>query len=314
MRAILFPGQGAQYVGMGKAFCEQSPAAREIFQRADEALGMELSRICFEGPEARLQETDTCQPAILTVSAALLATLAERGLVQPGSFSAAAGLSLGEYTALYHAGVFSFEDAVRLVRIRGQAMQAASELTPSGMVSLLGVDAAAAQVVCDKYAEGEVLVCANLLSARNIAVSGSLAATQRVALHAAAEGVRRAIPLKVAGAFHSPLMQPACARLEEALSQVKLSEPCIPVISNVTARPHEGSAGVADLLVRQVTSSVLWDASMQYLLGMGVKEIWEPGPGAVLSGLMKQLDRSVTRINVDQWQDLEACTQQDEAG
>ena len=217
MRAILFPGQGAQFVGMGRDFHERSAAARGIFEKADETLGLELSRFCFEGPEEELAKTNVCQPAILTCSAAIVAAMEERGVLDRSSFSYAAGLSLGEYTALWFAGALSFEDAVRLVRVRGEAMQMASDRSPSSMASLLGATEAKAEQICNAFRGDDVLVPANHLAPGNVVVSGSREAIARVAKGAREHGVRRAVVLKVAGAFHSPLMEPAGPLLEQAL-------------------------------------------------------------------------------------------------
>jgi [acyl-carrier-protein] S-malonyltransferase len=295
---------------MGRGFFEQSKAARETFTSADEVLGLSLSKVCFEGPEEKLAETDLCQPAILTCSVAIVRALRERGVLDGTAFDAAAGLSLGEYSALWFAGALSFEDALRLVRIRGQAMQQASELSPSGMISLLGAGPEVAQKLCERYAEGDVLVCGNFLAPKNTAVAGSVAALDRIEQHAAEEGVRRAVRLKVAGAFHSPLMQQAQAALREALSTVEIQSPKIPVLANVSAQPHAGGEQIREDLVRQVTSSVRWDESMQALLARGIQEFLEPGPGTVLSGLLRQIDKKVQRQSVDQIEELEAMAAQ----
>lgn len=306
MRAILFPGQGAQYVGMGRDFFQESAAARETFARADEVLGMKLSQLCFEGPAEALAATDVCQPAILTCSAAIVAALEERGLLRREEFGAAAGLSLGEYSALWFAGTLSLEDAVRLVRTRGQAMQQASQLVPSGMVSLVGADGTKAEEVCRRHAGDQVLTCANFLSPRSVTLSGSQVAIERVVNHAAEDGVRKAVRLKVAGAFHSSLMEPALPELEQALAGVELKEPYLPVISNVTALPLENAEAVRAALTRQITSPVQWERSMRYLCEQGLEGVLEPGPGAVLSGLMRQIDRTTRRQSVDQLDDMRA--------
>ncbi len=305
MRAILFPGQGAQHVGMGRSFHDASPAARALFDRAGSVLGVPLAKLCFEGPEAELEKTDLCQPAILTCSAAIVAAMEERGALRRSDFAFAAGLSLGEYTALWFAGALEFEDAVRVVRARGQGMQRASEAAPSGMLALLGANEELASTVCAKRAEGEVLQPANFLCPGNIAISGSKAALDRVVANARADGVRRAIPLKVAGAFHSPLMEPGLPMLEVALRGVKLAAPRIPVLSNVTAQPHDSGAEIVAGLMRQVTSPVLWERSMRELLARGVTEFVEPGPGAVLSGLLAKIDAGARCRNVQKIEDLE---------
>ncbi len=305
MRAILFPGQGAQHVGMGKSFFDASAAARAIFERAEEAIGLPLANLCFEGPEAKLAATDVCQPAILTCSVAIVAALQERGQWRREEFAFAAGLSLGEYTALWFAGALAFEDAVRLVRARGAGMQAASDRVPSGMVALLGANEEQARAVCASFAQGEVLQPANFLGPGNVAISGTKAALARVVAGAKAAGIRRAIPLQVAGAFHSPLMEPGVAALESALGAVKLDAPRIQVFSNVTAQPHGSPPQIRAALVQQVTAPVLWEKSVRALLSLGVKEFVEPGPGGVLSGLLGKIDAAAKCRNVQKQDDLE---------
>ncbi len=305
MRAILFPGQGAQHVGMGKSFHDASLAARQLFARAEAVLGVPLAKLCFEGPESELEKTDLCQPAIFVCSAAIIVALEERGALARADFTYAAGLSLGEYTALWFAGALSFEDAVRIVRERGRGMQAASEARPSGMLALLGANEELARAVCAKRAEGEVLTPANFLCPGNIAISGSRAALDRVVANARADGVRKAIPLKVAGAFHSTLMDPGLPLLAAALRASKIAAPRIPVISNVTAQPHGTPAEIEATLLAQVTSPVLWERSMRALIGLGVTDCFEPGPGAVLSGLMGKIDGNVRCRNVAKVEDLE---------
>ena len=311
-RAILFPGQGAQHVGMGRGFFDASPAARALFERADGALGFSLSSLCFEGPEEKLAATDVCQPAILACSAAIVAALEERGTLERSDFAFAAGLSLGEYTALWFTGALPFEDALQLVRARGQGMQRASEQAPSGMLALLGATEEQARAVCAKWAQDDVLQPANFLGPGNIAISGAKAALERVAANAKADGIRRAIPLKVAGAFHSPLMEPGVPVLEQALAKAKLESPRIPVVSNVTAQPYEEQgqapgpgtpAAIRSALVRQVTAPVLWEKSMRELISRGVTDFVEPGPGAVLTGLLGKIDGSVRCRNVQKPED-----------
>jgi [acyl-carrier-protein] S-malonyltransferase len=304
-QAILFPGQGAQHVGMGRAFHDASAAARAIFASADRTLGLPLTKLCFEGPEEKLAETDVCQPAILTCSVAIVAALEERGALARSDFACAAGLSLGEYTALWFAGALSFEDALRLVRTRGQAMQRASEASPSGMVALIGATEEQARAACAKHAQGEVLQPANFLGPGNIAVSGSKAALERLAAKAREDGIRRAIPLKVAGAFHSPLMQPAVAVLEAAFAKVALKEPALPVFSNVTGAPHGTLAELKSTLMRQITAPVLWEKSVRAMIARGVDQFVEPGPGAVLTGLVGKIDASVRARNLQKPEDLE---------
>jgi [acyl-carrier-protein] S-malonyltransferase len=304
-RAILFPGQGAQHVGMGREFHDASAAARAIFERADRTLALPLTKLCFEGPAEALAETDVCQPAILTCSAAIVAALEERGALKRADFSCAAGLSLGEYTALWFAEALSFEDALQLVRTRGEAMQRASEAAPSGMLALLGASEEQARAACAKHAQGDVLQPANFLGPGNVAVSGSKAALERLAAKARDEGIRRAVPLKVAGAFHSPLMEPAVAPLRATFAKVKLSPPKLPVASNVTGEPHGDVSEIEAALVRQLTAPVVWEKSVRAMIARGIREFLEPGPGAVLSGLVGKIDATVLARNVQKPDDLE---------
>lgn len=307
MRAILFPGQGAQHVGMGRSFVAESKAARELYARASEVLGLDLVKLCAEGPESELEKTDRCQAAIFTCSAAIVVAMEERGALVRADFQAAAGLSLGEYTALWFAGAIGFEDCVRVVRERGRGMQAASEAAPSGMLALLGANEELARAVCDKRAEGDVLTPANFLCPGNVAISGEKAALERVVANAKADGVRKAVPLKVAGAFHSALMAPGLPQLSTALAAVKWSAPRIPVISNVTAAAHGGVATIAATLLKQVTSPVLWEKSVRALVAQGCLDYLEPGPGGVLTGLLGKIEPNARCRNVQKVEDLAAA-------
>ncbi len=308
MRAILFPGQGAQQVGMCRSFLAESKAARELFAQASEVLALDLARLCLDGPEAELEKTDRCQPAIFVCSAAMVSALEERGAYQRADFDVTAGRSLGEDTALWFAGAIGFEDCVRVVRERGQGMQAASEAAPSGMLALLGANEELARTVCEKRAEGDVLTPANYLCPGNIAISGARAALDRVAANARADGVRKAIPLKVAGAFHSALMAPGLPQLERALRSARLAAPRIPVLSNVTAAPHGAADTIAPLLLRQVTSPVRWEASMRALVAQGCLDYVEPGPGGVLTGLLAKIEPAARCRNIQKLEDLAAGT------
>jgi [acyl-carrier-protein] S-malonyltransferase len=285
--AILFPGQGAQTVGMGKDFASAHPGARRVFDEADEILGYALSRLCFEGPAADLTLTSHAQPAIFATSVAVVAVLRERGLLD--GVTAAAGLSLGEYTAVHFAGFLSFEDALRLVKRRADAMQAASDRVRSGMVSLLGADEATARRIADEARGDGVLVVANLNAPGQVVLSGDLEACGRVPAVAREAGVRRATPLQVAGAFHSPLMEPARLELEAALADVRIADPGVPVVSNVTAAAVTGAAEIRNLLARQLTSPVRWEESVRALGAMGCRRFLEPAPGSVLTGLARRI-------------------------
>lgn len=291
--ALLFPGQGAQSVGMGRALAESLPQARRLYDRAGEILGYDLAKLCFEGPAEELDSTVHSQPALFVTSLAALESLRQSSPQVVQDCQAAAGLSLGEYTALVFADVMDFESGLRLVQARGAAMQDAANATPSGMVSILGMERGQIEELCDQARQGEVLQIANLLCPGNIVVSGHKAACQRVADLAVAAGAMKAIPLAVAGAFHTPLMQPAVERLTAALAQATFSKPRIPVVCNVDARPHDDPEEIRGLLVQQVVQPVRWEDSQRYLLDQGCDQFYEVGPGRVLRGLLRRLDRKV---------------------
>lgn len=293
--AFLFPGQGAQSVGMGRQLTESLPAARELFDRAADVLGYDLAKVCFEGPADELDSTVYSQPALFVTSLAAIELLRRDSPDVLLSCEAAAGLSLGEYTALVFAGVMDFESGLALVQERGAAMQDAADATPSGMVSILGLERGQVEELCDQARrDGEVLQVANLLCPGNIVVSGTNAACERIAELAPAAGAMKAIPLAVAGAFHTPVMSPAVERLTAALADVAMARPTIPVISNVDALPHDDPEEIRQLLIKQVVSPVRWEDSMRYLLGQGYSQFYEVGPGRVLRSLMKRIDRKTT--------------------
>lgn len=280
---------------MGKDFYEALPAARDIFDRADQILGMDLKKLCFEGPEERLNQTDISQPAIYVTSVACFMAAQHAGAIQPEHVTAYAGLSLGEYTALHLSGAFSFEDGLKLVAGRGKYMQEAAVATPSGMVALAGADESVAIQLCEENARGEVLVPANFNAPGQIVLSGSLAACERVTQVADAKGVK-AIPLKVAGAFHSPIMQRGADRMAAELERVEIKAPKATVYSNVTAEPHTDPASIRKLLVQQIIRPVRWEQTMQKLVGAGEARFVELAPGRVLTGLLKKINR---RLPVD---------------
>jgi [acyl-carrier-protein] S-malonyltransferase len=292
--AFLFPGQGAQSVGMGRQACDTTPAAREIFTRANDVLGYDLAKLCFEGPGDELDTTVHSQPALFVSSLAAIEVLRQESPDVVLACEMAAGLSLGEYTAMVFAGAMSFEAGLRLVQERGAAMQDAADTTPSGMVSILGLERVQVEAVCEQARGDGVLAIANLLCPSNIVVSGTNEACERAAERAAAAGAMKAVPLAVAGAFHTEVMSPAVERLTAALAAVDLRKPAIPVVSNVDARPHDDPEEIRRLLIRQVVSPVRWEDSMRYLLEQGCDQFYEVGPGRVLRGLLKRIDRQVT--------------------
>jgi len=274
-------------------WCDANPAAAELFTRASAILGYDLAAICKNGPVDHLNTTAISQPAILVTSLAMLEVLKSRADNPLGSVSMAAGLSLGEYTALVFAGSIDFDDAVRLVDVRGRAMQECAEVRPGTMLAVLGLDRESIQTLCDQVRGGDVLALANVLCPGNCVVSGSAEACQRLAEAAEAAGAMKCVRLEVAGAFHTPMMEPAVAHLRDAIAAVTIRSPRIPVVSNVDARPHNDPADIRRLLARQVVGVVEWQASVEYMLSVGVGSIWEVGPGRVLRGLMKRIDRSV---------------------
>jgi len=291
--ALLFPGQGAQQVGMLADLAEASPAARAVFQRADAQLGFALSRVCFEGPPDRLNATDISQPAIFVCSAATLAAMHEAlgdDLPEPAML---AGLSLGEYTALYAADAIDFAPALDLVARRGRFMQEAAEAAPGGMVSILGLEEEQVAALCAAAGDGEVLVPSNFNAPGQIVISGERSACERAAAMAGEAGARGAIRLQVAGAFHSPMMAPAADKLAEAIEGVEFRPPRRPVIANVDAAPHADPDRIKRRLVEQVTSPVRWNESVRYMLDNGVDSFYEVGPGKVLTGLLRRIERRV---------------------
>jgi [acyl-carrier-protein] S-malonyltransferase len=295
--AFLFPGQGAQAVGMGRAVVEAHPAARERFEEAKAILGYDLLDVCLNGPKERLDATDVSQPAIFVTSFAALEALRATEPDAEKDCIAAAGLSLGEYTALAFAAALTFADGVRVVQKRGQAMQAAAEVTPSGMVSVLGLEQSQIEELVAEARANEPLELANYLCPGNIVVSGDRAACERLEKLAEMKG-GRTIRLAVAGAFHTSIMRPADERLAEALASVSIKPPRVPIWSNVDARPHADPSEIRNLLVRQVLDPVLWEQTLRGLLAERVERFYEIGPGRVLAGLLKRLNRKIECRNV----------------
>ena len=301
-KALVFPGQGAQYVGMAVPLAALYPEAKALLDQADAVLGFSLSQVIANGPEAELTRTDISQPAILVASLMALAALkAKHGTLD---VQAVAGLSLGEYTALVAAGSLTFVDAVKLVRIRGEAMQAAAEAVPSGMVALIGPDEATAQKLCDAAAAGEVLQVANLNATGQVVISGTKSACERAIAQAKDFGIRRAVALPVAGAFHSALMAPAAERLKAALAATRIADPQITLYTNVHAGPVTSAAEIPDLLVRQLTNPVRWAQSVQNMQAAGISEFWEIGPNKHLSGMIARTVQNVVCKNLDKAEDL----------
>src|ERR1700689_346339 len=292
--ALLFPGQGSQAVGMGKGLAEKYPLARQKFEEADDALGYKLSPLCFEGPEDQLRLTEITQPAILTASIAALRVLETR-ITKP---CYVAGHSLGEYSAHVASGTFSFSDAVRTVRSRGKYMQEAVPVGVGTMAAILGMDLEKVSAICHDAAQGEVCEPANINSPEQIVISGNTAAVERAAKLADERGAKRAKLLPVSAPFHCSLMKPAQDRLESDLTELQMQKPDYPVACNVDAAFVSDDLRARDSLVRQVTGSVKWDACMRLLMAQGVHTFIEVGPGKVLCGLMRQIDRSKTCLNV----------------
>ncbi len=290
---LLFPGQGSQAVGMGKELAERFPAAREVFQAADDALGFGLTKVMWEGPDEELTLTRNAQPALLVHSAAAWAALREADL----DVVCAAGHSLGEFSAYHAAGSLAFADAVRLVRRRGELMYESGTRRPGGMAAVLGLDDAVIEGVChEASAEGSVVVAANFNSPGQVVVSGDRDAVERASALLVSAGAKKVVGLNVSGAFHSPLMQPAADGLREALEGVEFRDPAFPVVSNVTAAPVSHADEARTLLVEQLTSAVRWTDVVRTMLGLGAERFLEVGTGNVLTGMLKRIDRAAAGL------------------
>jgi [acyl-carrier-protein] S-malonyltransferase len=299
-RILLFPGQGSQYVGMGKKLAESSAAAKAVLDRANAVLGFDLGDILFNGPEDRLTRTDITQPAIFTVSMMAMEAVKSESI----AFDYVAGHSLGEYSALCAAGAFSFEDGVAIVRLRGTLMAQAGDKSPGSMAAILGLETdKLASVLRDAAASG-IVVAANYNSPSQIVISGSVAGVQAAVKLAEAAGAKKVVVLAVSGAFHSPLMEFAVPGLKEGLARMDIRSPTVPLISNVEAQPVTDAEAIRALLLRQLTSPVRWVESMQHALGLGCAEALEVGPGKVLMGLARGISRDMKVTPVENPEDL----------
>ncbi len=308
--AFLFPGQGAQVIGMACDIVKIYPVAAEIFSRANRLLGYDLQKICFEGPAEQLNSTTVSQPAIFTASVAVLEVLRTEPETNSLKADVTAGLSLGEYTALYAADVINFDDCLKLVQKRGEAMQAAAEKTDGSMVSIIGLDEQKVRQLCEQAAQGELLEPVNFNCPGQIAVSGSKDACRRAEQIAIELGAIKAIPLAVAGAFHTNMMASAAEDLRVALEKCRIKEPAeIKIIANISAEYYTSAEQIKRGLIKQLTSPILWQKCMEKLIADGIEKFYEIGPGRVLTGLMKRIDRKIKVINVSTLQGLQELLQ-----
>jgi [acyl-carrier-protein] S-malonyltransferase len=304
--AYIFPGQGSQYAGMGKDLAEKFPAARQVFEEADAALGFSISELCFNGPAEQLQLTENTQPAILTTSIAVLRAIEAEGFAPPDFV---AGHSLGEYSALVAAGSLSLTDAVRTVRARGRYMQEAVPLGTGAMAAILGADPGVVKTACVEAGAGEVCSAANINSPGQIVIAGETGAIDRAVELLKTRGAKRAIKLNVSAPFHCDLMRPAQERLAADLAQVTFKDLAMPLVTNVDARPITTGAEARDALIRQVSQPVQWLASVEFLANQGVQSFIEVGPGKVLSGLVRQINRDLRYLNIEDEASLRAAAE-----
>ena len=306
-RAMIFPGQGSQAVGMGRELALAFQAARDVFGEVDEALKQNLSRLMWEGPDADLTLTENAQPALMAVSQAVVRVLAEQGNWHLGEKVAfVAGHSLGEYSALAAAGSLSLGDTARLLKIRGRAMQKAVPVGQGAMAALLGVEIDMARQIAEEAAAGEVCAAANDNAPGQVVVSGSVAAVERAMALAAAKGFRKSVLLPVSAPFHCALMRPAADAMAEALAMVAMKAPVVPLVANVTALPTSDPAAIRDLLVAQVTATVRWRESVLLMRDKGVDSLVEAGSGKVLAGLAKRIDRDLAAVSLQTPADIES--------
>jgi [acyl-carrier-protein] S-malonyltransferase len=298
--AFIFPGQGSQYVGMGKELYENFSVAKKVFEEADDALHLSISALCFKGPEEALKLTENTQPALLTTSIATLKVLqAEKGLIPQFT----AGHSLGEYSALVGSGALTFAEAVKIVHLRGKFMQEAVPVGEGAMAAVLGMEREQVEKICEEVSYGEVLTPANFNCPGQIVIAGHAKAVERAIERVKKDG-KKAVPLPVSAPFHSPLMKPAGERLEKALEEISVSNLRIPVVTNVEAEINTSKDRVKGLLVAQVSSPVRWEESMRKMIGKGIEQVLEIGPGKVLSGLMKRIDNRIETGNLEDLQTL----------
>jgi [acyl-carrier-protein] S-malonyltransferase len=303
--AYMFPGQASQYAGMGRELNDNFAAAREVFTEADDALGFSLSQLCFDGPAEELQLTENTQPAILTVSVAAYRVAVAEGLPQPDFV---AGHSLGEYSALVSVGALSLKDAVRAVRARGKYMQEAVPVGVGAMAAVMGAEQSLLEEVCAEAAQGEVCSPANINSGSQIVIAGNAAAIDRALALLKERGVRKAVKLNVSAPFHCALMRPAQERLAEDLAKLNFTALSAPLVTNVDALPNTDGEKARESLIRQVSSPVRWHASVEWLLGAGVTKFVEIGPGKVLCGLLRQINREGQGLNIEDLASLGAAT------
>ena len=294
--ALLFPGQGSQYVGMGKDFFDRFPAARQVFEEANETLGYNIAALCFQGPEEELKLTANTQPAILTASVAALRVVQAESELRP---AAAAGHSLGEYGALVASGGLRFSDAVRLVHLRGRFMQEAVPVGMGAMAAILGMSGAEVEALCQEAAQGEVLAPANFNAPGQVAIAGHRSAVNRAVALVSQQAGRKAVLLPVSAPFHCALLKPAAERLKEELDQVEAGDLQIPVLSNAEADFYPGKDQISELLFRQIDHPVRWEACMGKLIETGVELVLEVGPGKVLTGLMRRIRKEMKTANVE---------------